>query len=135
MNRSVLLGYQWVTGLSDTGTGVLLYVAPAFTLRMMGVHAPAEAEPYVSFIGAFVLGVGLSCLYGVHVVTGRMPAVRLRVVWLLTAFSRCAVAIYLAKAIVTGTLEPAWWSVAAFDGACVLIQGVGLKRNWIADAF
>ena len=135
MNRSVLLGYQWFTGLSDTATGVLLYVAPLFTLQLMGVRAIAEAGPYVSYIGAFVLAVGLSCLYGAYAVTRGFRPERVEVVWLLTAFSRAAVAIYITKAVLTGTLQPAWVSVALFDGLCVLVQGVGLKRNWIANAY
>jgi hypothetical protein len=135
MNRSVLMGYQWLTGVSDTLTGVLLYVAPLFTLQLMGIRAMEDAGPYVSYIGAFVLAVGLSCLYGAYVVTSRLRPERLEMVWLLTAFSRAAVAIYVAKSVLTGTLPPAWLSVAAFDGLCVLIQGVGLKRNWIANAY
>jgi hypothetical protein len=135
MNRSVLLVYQWLTGLSDTLTGVLLYVAPLFTLQLMGINAEVDASPYVSYIGAFVLAVGLSGLYGAYAVTSRLRPERLEMVWLLTAFSRAAVAIYVAKSVLTGALEPAWIAVAAFDGLCVLIQGVGLKRNWIANAY
>jgi hypothetical protein len=135
MRRSVLLGYQWLTGLSDTATGVLLYVAPLFTLQLMGVRAVAEAGPYVSYIGAFVVAVGLSCLYGAYAVARGARPERVEMVWLLTAFSRAAVAIYVAKAVLIGTLQPAWLSVAAFDSLCVLVQGVGLKRNWIANAY
>ncbi len=135
MNRSVLLGYQWLTGASDTLTGALLYVAPLFTLQLMGVRAVEDASAYISYIGAFVLAVGLSGLYGAYVVSCRLQPERLEVVWLLTAFSRAAVAIYVAKAVLLGALDPAWMSVAAFDGFCVLVQGVGLKRNWIANAY
>lgn len=134
MRRSVLLGYQWLTGLSDTSTGVLLCVAPLFTLQLMGVRAEAGDAPYVSYIGAFVLAVGLSCLYGAYVIGGRLGCERLEVVWILTALLRSAVAIYLVKAVLTGALPTAWLSVAMFDGACALIQYVGLKRKWIANA-
>jgi hypothetical protein len=58
------LAYQTLIGLSDTLTGALLIVAPEFTLRLMGLHAPSDALAYLSFIGAFVLSVGLACLYG-----------------------------------------------------------------------
>lgn len=132
MRYPVLLGYQWLTGLSDTFTGALLYVAPGFTLRMMGLHAPVEAEPYVAYIGAFVLSVGFSCLYGVGLVRRRDQCAKLEVVWLLTAFARAAVALYLLQAVVTGRLEAGWLTVAAFDGICALIQGVGLRRGWLA---
>jgi hypothetical protein len=135
MKHSVLLVYQWITGLSDTSTGVLLYAAPFFTLRLMGVHAGPDALPYISFIGAFVLAVGLSCIYGALLLRRRTQRDRLKVVWLLTGFSRAAVAIYLTMAIVTRALEPAWCTVAAFDGACVVIQAVGLRRHWIPNAW
>ena len=134
MTRSTLFVYQWVTGLSDTLTGILLYLAPAFTLRLMGVSA-GDSEPYISYIGAFVLAVGLSGLYGAYLVAQYAAPERLEVVWLLTAFSRSAVAIYVLKAVLVSTLEPAWLMVAAFDGACVLIQAIGLRRSWIANAY
>lgn len=134
MKGSMLLGYQWLTGLSDTATGVLLCVAPEFTLRLMGFHVTPDADPYVSYIGAFVLSVGLACLYGVLLIRRRAPKSNLEVVWLLTAFSRSAVAIYITSAVVTGTLERGWLGVAVFDGVCVTIQAIGLRKRWLADA-
>jgi hypothetical protein len=133
MTRRVLLAYQWLTGLSDAGTGVLLCVAPEFTLRLMGVHAPPDAIPYVSYIGAFVLSVGLSCLYGGVLLQYRAPAGRLETVWLLTALSRSAVAIYVLKAVFAGALEASWITVASFDAGCVVFQAVGLRKRWLAN--
>lgn len=134
MNRTVLLTYQLVTGLSDTITGILLCAAPALTLRMMGLHAPVDALPYIGYIGAFVLSVGLACLYGARIL--RMPSSgdRLEIVWFLTALSRAAVALYLLPEISIGTFQPAWLSVALFDGSCALIQAVGLRRGWLKNA-
>jgi len=134
MNRSLLIAYQWMTGLSDTLTGALLYVAPWLTLRLMGVHAPADSAPYVGYIGAFVLSVGLAGLYGAHLVANRAPIERIETVWLLTAFSRAAVVVYLLKCILAGQIEPAWISVALFDGVCVLVQAIGLRKRWLAHA-
>lgn len=134
MKHSMLLGYQWMTGAADVGTGVLLYLAPALTLRLMGLHAPEDAAPYVSYIGAFVLSVGLSCLYGAWLVTQDATVERLETVWPLTAFARSAVAIYVIKGILAGELEAPWIGVALFDGACVVVQGVGLRRRWLVEA-
>ena len=134
MKHTMLLAYQWLTGLSDTTAGGLLYVAPTFTLRMMGVHAPEDAGPYVAYIGAFVLSVGVGCLYGAHLVARRAPSERVEMIWLLTAFSRSAVAIYLLKGVFAGDLEPAWLPIAAFDATCVVIQCIGLRQRWLADA-
>ena len=64
MNRPTLFGYQLLTGVSDASTGALLMIAPAFALRLMHLSTPSDALTYVSFIGAFVLSVGLACLYG-----------------------------------------------------------------------
>lgn len=134
MKRSILLAYQWFTGVADTLTGISLYVAPAFTLRMMGVHAPADAMPYVGYVGAFVLSVGLACIYGALLVRACACVERIETVWVLTAFARAAVAVYLLQAIITGKLEVGWISVVIFDGACVLVQGIGLRRKWLKDA-
>lgn len=134
MTRPALLAYQWVTGLSDTATGTLLYLAPVLTLRLLGLRVDGDPGPWISYIGAFVLAIGLSCLYGAYLVVQRAPAERLEVVWLLTAFTRSAVAIYLFKAVLIADLEPSWLSVAAFDGACVVVQAIGLRRDWIAHA-
>jgi len=133
MNRTLLLAYQLMTGLSDTVTGILLCAAPAFTLRMMGVHAPPDALPYVGFIGAFVLSVGLACLYGARIVHLPSFADRLEIVWFLTALSRAAVAFYLLPEISIGAFQPAWLSVALFDGTCALIQAIGLRRGWLRN--
>lgn len=132
MRHSILVGYQWATGAADLGTGALLYVAPALTLRMMGLHAPEDATPYVSYIGAFVLSVGLSCLYGAWLLQREGTSERLETVWLLTAFARSAVAIYVIKGVLAGELEAPWMMVAAFDGVCAAVQGVGLRRRWLA---
>jgi len=134
MSHRVLLGYQWLTGLSDTGTGILLYFAPLFTLRLMGVHAPTGAAPYISYIGAFVLSVGIACLYGARIITLGASSEKLEMIWLLTTFSRSAVAIYVVKCVLAGEFEPAWISVALFDGIIAGIQGFGLRKRWLSHA-
>jgi hypothetical protein len=134
MKHTLLLGYQWLTGISDTGAGILLYLAPAFTLRLMGVQAPADAMPFVGYVGAFVLAVGLTCLYGALLLTLRKAPERVETIWLITALLRGAVAIYVFQSILTGVLEPGWIGVTLFDGACVVVQAIGLKRRWLCNA-
>lgn len=134
MKSSALLGYQWLTGLSDAGTGVLLCIAPAFTLRLMGVRAPGDAMPFVSYIGAFVLSVGLACLYGAFLLIRSGSPQRLEMIWLLTAFSRGAVSIFIVKEVLVGELEFPWLTVALFDALCVAVQSAGLRRRWLAHA-
>lgn len=131
MNRPILYLYQLLTGLSDSLTGALLIVAPAFTLRLMGLHARADALPYLSFIGAFVLSVGLACLYGVWIVAQRKSPCKMEAVWLLTAITRASVAIFVLAQIAARTLEAGWVTVAIADGLCVMIQSIGLRKGWL----
>lgn len=126
--------YQCIAGLSDAFTGMLLCVAPQFTLRLMGLHATGEVSPYVAYIGAFVFSVGMSYLYGAYLTAVEAAPERVEVVWLLTGFARSAVSIYVLKAVLLGSLETGWLTVALFDGACVVIQAIGLRKRWLFDA-
>jgi hypothetical protein len=134
MSRPVLIGYQLLIGLSDTLTGGLLIVAPEFTLRLMRLHVAADALIFLSFIGAFVQSVGLACLYGAFLTWRHSCASKIEVVWLLTAITRAAVAIFVLQNVLACMLESGWLSVAATDGACVLFQAVGLHKGWLAHA-
>ena len=134
MNRPTLIGYQLLIGLSDTLTGALLMIEPEFTLRLMHLRAPGDAMPYLSFIGAFVLSVGLACLYGANVTIRRGSPCKLEVIWLLTAITRASVAILVTTQILTHALEAGWLTVAITDGLCVLIQAIGLRKGWLAHA-
>lgn len=129
--RQILFAYQLLTGASDTSTGVLLLAAPALTLHLMSLQAPAAALPYLSYIGAFVLSTGLACFYGALLTTRPSFAARLEVVWLLTALTRAIVAIFLLTKVVTATLPAGWLTVAASDGILALIQFTGLARGWL----
>ena len=134
MKDLYLLGYQLIAGVSDTSTGALLIAAPLFTVRMMGVSVPYDATPFLSFIGAFVLAVGLSYLYGALLVRRTGAAPMLEAVWLLTAIIRSSVALFILGAVVNRTLAPGWLTIAVFDGICVLIQARGLRRGWLSHA-
>jgi len=132
MNRPILLTYQLAIGFSDTVSGALLIIAPVFTLRLMGLHVPDDALPFLSFIGAFVLSVGLACLYGAWIIARRGNPCKLEVVWLLTAITRAGVAVFVTAQILGQTLEAGWFTVAITDGACVLIQAIGLRKGWLS---
>jgi hypothetical protein len=129
----MLLGYQIVIGISDTATGALLVIAPDATLHLMGLHAPEDALPFLAFIGAFVFAVGLSCLYGAWVMARHWNPCRLEIVWLLTAFARTSVAVFVTSQILAHTLELGWVTVALSDGACVLVQAIGLRKGWLVN--
>ena len=131
MKDLLLLGYQLIAGFSDASTGALLIAAPLFTLRMMGIAVPRDATPFLSFIGAFVLAVGLSYLYGALLVRRSSGVPRLEVVWLLTAMIRSSVAIFVVAAVLNGSLASGWLAIAGFDAVCVVIQARGLRRGWL----
>jgi len=132
MNRPILIAYQLLTGFADAATGALLVLAPAFTLRLMGLRVPVDALPYISFIGAFVLSVGLACLYGARVLIRGTSPCRLETIWLLTAITRVSVASFVIAQVLAHTLEAGWVTVAVADGVCVVFQAMGLRRGWVA---
>ena len=131
MSKRLLFAYQLLTGLSDTSTGLLLIVAPGLTLHLMGLSASSGSLTFLSFIGAFVLSVGVACLYGAWLATLPVFALRLREVWILTAITRGLVAAFLFAKILSGTLPPGWSSAAVSDGAFALLQIVGILQGWL----
>jgi hypothetical protein len=133
MKRPLLLAYQALIGVSDTLTGALLIIAPETTLRLMGLHVPSDALCYIAFIGAFVLSIGLACLYGALVMVRRGSPCTLQAVWLLTALTRASVAIFIVTQILVRTIETGWLTVAVFDSGCVLIQAIGLRNGWLGN--
>ena len=134
MKRSILLGYQLLTGLSDTLTGVLLIASPALTLRLMGLQADPSTFPFLSYIGTFVLSVGVACLYGASLASRPGNSQKLETVWVLTAITRGSVALFIAASIYSRALENGWSTVAISDGSFALVQATGLWKGWLKDA-
>lgn len=134
MNRNALLAYQLITGVSDACTGALLMIVPGVTLALMNLPAPKDDLVYVSYIGSFVFAVGLCGLYGFRLVLRGDGKQQLSTVWLLTALMRSSVAVFVTQQVVAGTLASGWFMVAAFDGVCVVIQAIGLRKRWVAYA-
>jgi hypothetical protein len=129
----LLRAYQLLTGLSDGSTGLLLLFAPALTLHLMRLHVAAEALPFLSYIGAFVLSIGIACIYGTSLVGRHGGAAKLEVVWLLTAITRGLVSVFVVTQILAGRLEAGWMTVALSDGGLALLQAVGLAKGWLSD--
>jgi hypothetical protein len=134
MKRKLLLAYQLLAGLSDTSTGILLITAPALTLHLMRLPQPIAANlPFLSYIGAFVLSVGLACLYGALLLTRPHYTAKLEVVWLLTTITRGLVAAFVIVKVLDGSLPSGWITVALSDGAMAILQIVGLSFGWLND--
>jgi hypothetical protein len=132
--RILLFAYQLLTGFSDTSTGLLLIFSPSLTIGLMGLHVVPNTLLFLSYIGVFVLSVGLACLYGAALTRTPASLQKLEVVWLLTAITRGLVAAFIVWKILTGLLEPGWAAVAISDGAFAVLQAIGLGRGWLADA-
>jgi hypothetical protein len=135
MKRHLLLGYQLLTGLSDTASGFLLIVAPTTTLHLMRLHPPPQDDlPFLSYIGIFVLSVGIACFYGGRLlISSAILVQKLEVVWLLTAITRGLVAIFVIAKILSGSLETGWITVALTDGIFAILQTIGLTRGWLGS--
>lgn len=128
---SWLPAYQWLAGLCDATTGVLLVVAPGWTLALMGVKEMPVPLEFASFIGVFVLSVGWACLHAAGLPRNAANAPRWQTVWWVTALTRTLVAVFLLAKILTGHMEIAWLTVAVTDGALAIFQWHGLRANWL----
>jgi hypothetical protein len=123
--------FQWLAGSCDTVTGVLLVFAPAWTLQLMGVQRLPQPVEFASFVGVFVLGVGLAYLSIALLPLNAKTAPRWQTVWNLTALIRFLVAGFLTWQILAGRMEKVWLAVAVTDGALAIFQWIGLRRGWL----
>ena len=113
-------------GSMDALTGLLLVIAPAGVLRLLKIEAPsADALVFLSWIGVFVMAVGLS--YGLAL--GRHRG-RGETVWAFTALVRMLVALFLTVKIVGGALDSAWAVVALSDASVAVVQIAILRKGW-----
>ena len=128
--RNLLDLYQLAAGLSDTLTGLLLLAAPAWTLHLMHVTQSATPAVFNSFVGAFVLGVGLTYLV-ILVRKRQVTPAEWESQWRCTAIIRSCIALFLFAEIATTHMQPAWSLVALSDAALALIQWIGLHRGWL----
>lgn len=126
-----LLAVHCLSGLGDSLTGALLVFAPAWTLTLLGVRQPPRPLAFISFIGVFVLSVGLAYLW-----TARLPmrpanSPHWQMTWVFTALVRTLVATYLIFTVATGRMEFSWLTVALVDGTWAGVQWTGLHRGWL----
>lgn len=121
--------YNFLVGLCDASTGVLLLLWPGFTLELMLIsEIPAELV-FLRFIGAFVFGVGISYW---------IPFLKLKnsteymhsviTVWQSTAVVRAVVGLFVFSQIITSTLPLGWLSVALTDCLLSFVQIILVRR-------
>lgn len=133
LSRKLLTLYQLLAGLCDASTGVLLLIAPAWTLRLMDIARPPEPLVFASYIGVFVFAVGLSYLWSLAFWPLSARTAQLwQAQWTVTALVRSLVAVFVSVQVMTGALEPRWISVAGTDAVFALIQWMGLGKQWLS---
>lgn len=125
MNRFLFARlWSFAVGLMDALTGFLLIISPAHTLRLMSVPpVHPEALVFLSWMGVFIAGVGMSYLL---VLRGNREAEN---VWIFTGLVRSLVAIFLAVKIATGALSTAWALVAVTDAVAALGQFILIRAG------
>jgi len=114
--------YCVLAGLCDGITGLLLWVAPAATLKLMGVATTPTEPVYMQWIGAFVFSIGTSYLLPF---LRRDPVARARALagmLAVTTWVRVIIAVFSTVSITTGSLDGSWWSVPMTDVTFAVIQ-------------
>jgi hypothetical protein len=126
MNRLLFLKlWSFAVGAMDTCTGFMLIAVPGLTLRLMSVPAVGtEALAFLSWMGVFIAGVGLS--YAL-VLRGNREG---ETVWIFTAIVRLLVAVFLTARITSGSFSNAWALVAATDAVVGIVQLILIRTGW-----
>lgn len=130
MNKQqVVIWWSLAVGSMDAVTGLLLVVAPVLVLQLLGIAVPAaEAMVFLSWMGVFVAGVGLS--YGLVLGDRR----RGPTVWCFTSLVRVLVGIFVLWRIADGSLVPLWAAVALTDLVVAGGQIAMLRAGWWEEA-
>ena len=125
--------YCLLAGACDATTGLLLAIAPLWTLRLMKIPVMPTEPVYMSFIGAFVAGVGLAYFHPFVFTPAARRDQRLEGVLAATTVVRAAIAVFVVTAVMRGGLHPAWLTVAGSDAVMAALQTVMLKRRVLAE--
>ena len=130
MRHALFLKYWSLTvGAMDAVTGLALIIAPAAVLELLQVQPfSPDALVFVSWIGVFVLAVGLS--YGLALLPRRS---RGETVWAFTALVRSLVAVFLTAQILDQSLPMAWAAVGLTDFLVAMVQIAVLHAGWWKD--
>lgn len=133
--RHWLVLYQYLAGLCDSVTGLLLIAAPAWTLGLMGLTVIPQPAAFVRYIGVFVLSVGLTYLWSaIFWPLTDHAHLEWQAQWKITALVRTLVALFVLWQVATGAIEGRWITVALSDGTFAVIQWFGLSKGWLQRA-
>ena len=125
MNNKLRL-FQWSVGACDALTGILLVAAPQATLSLMGMEKSAEEAVPFSFVGIFVMAVGLS-----YFLPRETDLAGWKMQWKVTALMRLFVALFLLGNITLAGWDSQWLTVLFTDLIVGSVQFLGLKKGWL----
>jgi len=118
----------------DSLSGLLLMLAPDLALKSMMIPQHFAQPVLLSFVGAFVFGVGSSYLLALGL-DGRIAGLRLMQPMLVfTLWMRVVVAVFTGLAVIRGDLVWQWATVPVTDASVALVQAVILKKGWLNNA-
>jgi len=122
INNQVASIYAVLAGACDGLTGIMLMVSPVFTLKLMGIESIPSEPVYMSWIGAFVFGVG--CSYFIPFLTSNPEIKNRRMVGMFefTAWIRIVIAVFTGLSIAHGSLDLAWITVTLTDLFLAAVQ-------------
>lgn len=118
-----------LAGLMDAGTGVLLLVAPLWTLDLMGVSTMPAEPVFMRFVGAFVAGNGFSYLMPFALFAGARRNAILEGMLATLAVVRFFIAGFTGWAMAAGQLEAGWLPVTCSDAVLAVAQVVILRAH------
>ncbi len=126
MNRLKFIKlWSVAVGSMDAMTGLALIFVPSLVLKLLGIEPPsADALVFLSWMGVFIAGVGLSYAMAL----GKRTCGE--TVWAFTAMIRIMVAIFLTTRILNGGLAANWGLVGGCDGLVGVVQIVILRLGW-----
>ena len=116
-----------LAGMADASTGVMLLLAPAWTLKLMMVSDLPADTAYIRFIGAFVFSFGTSYLRPFLHPHGPARVEAVVNVLAMTSWVRVCISTFSAVAILTGVLHSSWISVPLFDATLAVAQLLMLR--------
>jgi hypothetical protein len=126
MTKTAFLKYwSLAVGTMDVLIGLLLIFFPALMLRMVKIAEPsADGLVFVSWIGVFVMSVGLS--YGLAF--GRRG--HGEAAWIFSSTVRLLTVFFLTSRILGESLPGGWTLVAVACALVALVQIVLLRKGW-----
>lgn len=110
--------FNFIVGMCDFITGVLLISYPEVVLQFMFIKEVPSPDVYLRYIGVFVMGTGLTYFLPYYLEKEDLTPF----VWMQTSIIRFLVCFFVILQVLKNTLAMPWLIVAATDGIIAIIQ-------------